>query len=54
MKNLQVALEEADHKRLKRMAADTGETLANLIRQAVLKLVDEHERHAERGEGPQP
>ncbi len=43
MKNLQVALEERLHQRLKRVAADTGATLANLIREAVTAFVEQHE-----------
>lgn len=45
MKNLQVALDERLHQRLKRVAADRSETLANLIREAVSALVDQHERN---------
>ena len=44
MKNLQVALDERLHQRLKRVAADRAETLANLIREAVSDLVDQHEK----------
>lgn len=43
MKNLQVALDEAIHQRLKHVAADRSETLANLIREAVQLLIAEHE-----------
>lgn len=44
MKNLQVSLEEPLHKRFKRVAADRGETLANLIREAVTAFVAAHEQ----------
>ena len=51
MKNLQVSLEESLHKRFKRVAADRGETLANLIREAVTAFVTTHEqRQAEQNE----
>ena len=43
LKNLQVSLEESLHKRFKRVAADRGETLANLIREAVTAFVSAHE-----------
>lgn len=43
MKNLQVALEDRLHQRLKRVAADTSQTLANLIRQAVTQFVEQQE-----------
>jgi len=43
VKNLQVSLEESLHKRFKRVAADRGETLANLIREAVTAFVSAHE-----------
>ena len=53
MKNLQVALEDRLHQRLKMVAADTGQTLATLIRLAVTLFVERHEApHAEQtGEG---
>jgi len=53
VKTLQVAFEEGMHQKLKHVAADTGETLANLIRQAVALLIEQHEkRQAEQhGEG---
>lgn len=44
MKNLQVSLDENLHKRFKRVAADRGETLANLIREAVTAFVAAHEQ----------
>lgn len=44
MKNLQVSLEEGLHKRFKRLAADRGETLANLVREAVTAFVTAHEQ----------
>ena len=44
MKNLQVSLEESLHKRFKRVAAERGETLANLIREAVTAFVTAHEQ----------
>ena len=51
VKNLQVSLEESLHKRFKRVAADRGETLANLIREAVTAFVTAHEqRQAEQTE----
>jgi hypothetical protein len=55
MKNLQVALDERLHQRLKRVAADRGETLGNLVRQAVTLLVETHERaiNTKTGEGRQ-
>ena len=43
MKSLQVSLEEDAHKQLKHLAADTGKTLAVLIREAVMMLVQQHE-----------
>ena len=43
MKNLQVALDERLHQRLKRVAADKGETLGNLVRRAVTLLIEQHE-----------
>lgn len=55
MKNLQVALVEDVHQRLKRAALDRGETLANLVREAVQEFVERHEqRQAKHGEGRQP
>jgi len=52
LKNLQVALEDRLHQRLKRVAADTSQTLANLIRQAVTSFVEQHEAQVEHtGEG---
>ena len=48
MKNLQVALEDRLHQRLKRVAADTSQTLANLIRLAITQFVEQHE--TQRGE----
>lgn len=51
LKNLQVSLDESAHRRLKRVAADRGETLANLIREAVSAFVAAHEhRQAEMNE----
>ena len=44
VKNLQVSLEESLHKRFRRVAADRGETLANLIREAVTAFVAAHEQ----------
>ncbi len=43
LKNLQVSLEERLHQRLKRVAADRSETLANLIREAITAFVTQHE-----------
>ena len=43
MKNLQAALDEPIHQKLKHVAADRSETLANLIREAVQLLIDHHE-----------
>ncbi len=43
MKNLQVALEESQHSMLKHVSADTGKTLAVLIREAVALLIEQHE-----------
>jgi len=54
MKNLQVSLVEDVHLRLKRVALDEEETLANLIRQAIAEFVERHERQAKSGEGRQP
>ena len=54
MKNLQVSLEERLHQRFKIVAADRGETLANLIRQAIAQFVERHERQAQIKEGHQP
>ena len=51
VKNLQVSLEERLHKRFKRVAAERGETLANLIREAVTAFVTAHEhRQVEQNE----
>lgn len=44
LKNLQVALEVSLHQRLKRVAADRDETLANLIREAITAFVTQHEQ----------
>ena len=44
VKNLQVSLEESLHKRFKRVAADRGETLANLVREAVTAFVAAQEQ----------
>ncbi len=43
IENLQVALEDRLHQRLKRVAADTSQTLADLIRLAVTQFVEQHE-----------
>jgi len=43
LKSLQVALEDRLHQRLKVVAADTGQTLATLIRLAVTSFVERHE-----------
>lgn len=43
MKNLQVALDETLHQQLKHVAADRSETLANLIREAVQLLIEQHQ-----------
>jgi len=51
MKNLQVSLEERLHQRFKIVAADRGETLANLIRQAIAEFVERHEQRQSSGEG---
>jgi predicted transcriptional regulator len=43
MKNLQVSLDDQLHLRLKRIALEKQQTLANLIREAVASLVEQHE-----------
>jgi hypothetical protein len=43
LKSLQVALEDRLHQRLKVVAADTGQTLATLIRLPVTSFVERHE-----------
>ncbi|MBN2193902.1 MAG: hypothetical protein JW751_13890 [Polyangiaceae bacterium] len=57
MKQLQVALDERLHKRLKRVAADRAESLGNLLREAVTTFVEHHEQsqnqdHGEEGKQP--
>ncbi|MBN2197144.1 MAG: hypothetical protein JW751_30340 [Polyangiaceae bacterium] len=54
MKNLRVSLVEDVHLRLRRVALEEGETLANLIRRAIEEFVERHEHQAKNGEGRQP